>query len=134
MPNIWCATWLSSWAICTQNQTVPYDKYITCVITIIWMTSRSLKLQWQRKHGWKLTYLTFTAWMTANKLTLNQEKMELITPVAKSIFQLEKRLSASQVLERQVNAISSACCYHNCHIGCISHYISMDACKTLAHA
>ena len=40
----------------------------------------------------------------------------------------------SLIMERQVNAISKACYYQIRNIGQIRRYITLDACKTLAHA
>ncbi|KAK2162053.1 hypothetical protein LSH36_105g04043 [Paralvinella palmiformis] len=87
--------------------------------------------------------------MCANMLKLNEEKIELIIfdpkhnvrineelrlTVALSVKNLGVYFETPLTMERQVNAISKACYYQIRSIGHIRRYISLDACKTLAHA
>ena len=63
--------------------------------------------------------------------------MELRLQVGKntvSVASSVKNLDTSLTMERQVNAISKACYYQIRNIGQIRRYITLDACKTLAHA
>jgi len=94
-----------------------------------------------------------STWMSANMLMLNEEKTELIifnpkhqvgineelrlqvgkntVSVGSSVKNLGIYFDTSLTMERQVNAISKAACYYQIrNIG----YITLDACKTLAHA
>ena len=97
-----------------------------------------------------------STWMSANMLKLNEEKTELIifnpkhqvrmneelrlqvgnntVSVASSVKNLGVYFDTSLTMERQVNAISKACYYQIRNIGHIRRYITLDACKTLAHA
>ena len=92
-----------------------------------------------------------STWMSANMLKLNEEKAGLIifnpkhqveineelwlqvgkntVSVAPSVKNLGVYFDTSLTMERQVNAISKAC-YYQIHI---TQYITLDACKTLAH-
>ena len=54
--------------------------------------------------------------------------------VALSVENLGVYFDTSLTMERQVNAISKACYYQIRNIGHIRRYITLDACKTLAHA
>jgi exonuclease III len=97
-----------------------------------------------------------SVWMSANMLMLNQEKTEFIifkpkhqvkknekcqlrvgektVHVAESVKSLGVYFDTSLTMERQVNAISRVCYYQIRNISQIRKYITMDACKTLAHA
>ena len=97
-----------------------------------------------------------STWMSANILKLNEEKIELIifnpklqvrinekfrlqvrnntVSVASSVKNLGLYFDTSLTMERQVNAISKTCYYHiRSFIRHIRRYITLDACKTLAH-
>ena len=54
--------------------------------------------------------------------------------VASSVKNLGVYFDTSLTMERQVSAISKACYYQIRNIGHIRRYITLDACKTLAHA
>jgi len=97
-----------------------------------------------------------STWMSANMLRLNEEKTEIIifnpkhqvrineelrlqadkstVSVASSVKILGVHFDTSLTMERQVNAIYKACYYQIRNIGHIRQYITLDACKTLAHA
>ena len=53
--------------------------------------------------------------------------------VASSVKNLRVYFDTFLTIERQVNAISKACYYQIRNIGHIRRYITLDACKTLAH-
>jgi len=93
--------------------------------------------------------------MSANILNINEEKTELnifnpkhqvgineesrlqvgknTVSVPSSAMNLGVYFDTSLTMERQVNAISKACYYQIPYIGHIRRYITLDACKTLAH-
>jgi len=54
--------------------------------------------------------------------------------VASSVKNLGVYFDTSVTMERQVNTISKACYYQIRNIGHIIWYITLDACKTIAHA
>ena len=54
--------------------------------------------------------------------------------IVESLKNLRVYYDTSLLMEKQVNAISKACYYQIGNISIIRHYITMDACKTLAHA
>ena len=90
-------------------------------------------------------------WMNRNMLKLNQEKSELIVFSSKhrirqvndlsltiggrlSVRNLRVILDSGLTMEKQVNAISKSCFYHNRNIGKVRQYITNDACKILVQA
>jgi len=97
-----------------------------------------------------------STWIGANILKLNEEKTNLIifnpkhqvgmneelqlhvdsntVSVASSVKNLGVHFDTSLTMERQVNAITKTCYYQIHNIGHIKRYITLDACKTLAHA
>ncbi|KAK2140999.1 hypothetical protein LSH36_1186g01028 [Paralvinella palmiformis] len=97
-----------------------------------------------------------STWMSANMFKLNEEKTELIIFNPKHQFGINEELrlqldnntvsvasseknvlvyfDTSLTMERQENAISKACYYPIRNIGHIKRYITLDPCKTLAHA
>ena len=93
-----------------------------------------------------------STWMSANMLKLNEDMTELIffnpklqvgirlqvgkniVSAASSVKNVGAYFDTSLTTERQVNAISKACYYQIRNIGHIMQYITLDACKTLAHA
>ena len=97
-----------------------------------------------------------SAWMNANMLKLNQDKTELIIfrPKQKtrstSDFHLKigpNTVKASNCvknlgvwfdntlcMETQVNAITKSCFFQIRNIGCIRHFITQNACKTLVQS
>jgi len=54
--------------------------------------------------------------------------------VTSSVKNLRVYFHTSLTMERQVNSISKVCYYQIRNIGHIRRYITLDACKTLAHA
>jgi len=95
-----------------------------------------------------------STWMCANMLKLNEEKTELIIFNPKHLVRVNEELQLQvgkntvsvassgknlgvyfvTSMERQINAISKTCYYQIRNIGHIRWYITLDSCKTLAHA
>jgi len=97
-----------------------------------------------------------STWMNANMLKLNEERTELIifnpkhqvvineelrlqvgknaVSVASSVKNVGVYFDTSLTMEWQVNAISKDCYYQIRNISHIRRYITLGACKTLAHA
>jgi len=72
-------------------------------------------------------------WLSVHWLNVPDSGNNTVS-VASSVKNLGVYLDTSLTMERQVNAISKACYYQIRNIGHIRRYITLDACKTLAHA